>query len=246
LGLAAVLLALLALGPSGGPAAAQKKEVAGKAVGPVSLAGVATFIGKLDGAPDSARIGLVVKSKKQLVCYVCSNDAKFNKANSTWLRAEVDDKGQFKTLRDGISLSGTVRANDISGRLGSKGKSFKFHAEKLKPGEKGGVFRGRKNEKDGKTEVVAGWIVDRDGHICGNIFKKLLGEARKVVSAFLPKAAKFIIEKGLPFIESVIPGFPTAVVAPAVSAIFDLVFAGNDENTLKFKGGKASAPAGSN
>src|SRR5262249_61205106 len=51
---------------------------------------VRTFIGPLEGAPRSARIG-VVTDGAEFVAYICSQDADFNQNFSKWLKGPVGD-----------------------------------------------------------------------------------------------------------------------------------------------------------
>ena len=85
-----------------------------------------TYIGELNGAPESARIAFVVEGDK-FVAYVCSGDKPFNEGFSRWLRGDVKD-GKMSVTVDEIQLTATLKDDRVSGTL-KKGTAHEFTAK---------------------------------------------------------------------------------------------------------------------
>lgn len=150
-----------------------------------------TFIGALDGAPESARIAIVVEGNKY-IGYVCSGDDAFNQAHSRWFRGEVKD-GKFTATVDEMEINGSVNGAEIQGTLKKKA-NHAFTAKKVDADGDAGLLRAATEFND--DAYVAGWIVEGN-HIVGTG-----GRPKGQVNTFPPPkngqgfAAKIADKKG--------------------------------------------------
>jgi hypothetical protein len=135
---------------------------------------VRTFIGTLDGAPRSARIG-VITDGAEFVAYVCSQDAEFNQAYSKWLKGTVGDRSRLSAAAEGVKIEAAVGAEKIEGQLEAGGKSMKFSAAVVDPEAGAGLFRAEDTVKD-ETHVF-GWLVEEDGTVVGNVRNTATGKS---------------------------------------------------------------------
>jgi hypothetical protein len=124
-----------------------------------------TFIGTPDGAPRSARIG-VVTNGTAFVAYVCSQEDAFNKACSQWIKGTVAGKSKLQGEVAGVKLDAELNGDKIDGTLTADGKTLKFSAAAVEPGGCTGLYRAE-DAVDGENFVL-GWIVDADGSTVGN------------------------------------------------------------------------------
>jgi hypothetical protein len=120
-----------------------------------------TFIGNLDGAPESARIAIVVEGDKY-IGYVCSGDDAFNQAHSRWFRGTVQG-GKFTARVDDMEITGAVNGEQIQGALKKKA-NHTFTAKKVDADGDAGLLRAA--TEFGDDAYVAGWIVEGN-HIVG-------------------------------------------------------------------------------
>src|SRR4051812_42590389 len=67
-----------------------------------------TYVGKLDGGPDSARIGIVTQGDR-LLAYVCSGEEAFNGGNCRWLSGRLSSGAAELTHAGGMKLSVEVK-----------------------------------------------------------------------------------------------------------------------------------------
>ncbi|HVJ81073.1 MAG TPA: hypothetical protein VNC50_08390, partial [Planctomycetia bacterium] len=123
-----------------------------------------TFIGKLEGAPASARIGIVIEGDA-FIAYLCSQDAAFNEANSRWYRGPVDG-GKFKAEVAGTTISGSVDGENASGEAAG----MKFAAATVAEPTLAGLYRAEVATDEG--DLVAGWVVDGDEEVAGAVTNK--------------------------------------------------------------------------
>jgi hypothetical protein len=124
----------------------------------------ATYVATLDGAPDSARLGLVCDGKSFLA-YVCSGDEQFTADAARWFRGECDGKSIKASSPDGRTLTATLTAAGMTGTLTAAGKTYKFTAEAAAADSLAAVYRAEDDGDDGA--VVFGWVVDADGFVAG-------------------------------------------------------------------------------
>src|SRR5687767_13646658 len=76
-----------------------------------------TFIARLSGAPDSARVVVVVEGGK-FDAYICSLDDPFNLTTARWYKGEINADGSFQsTSTDGVTLSGSIDEHHFSGTV---------------------------------------------------------------------------------------------------------------------------------
>src|SRR5688572_6836202 len=87
--------------------------------------GAQTFIARLDGAPDSARVVVVVEDGK-FDAYICSLDDPFNLTTARWYKGEIDANDGFQgTSTDGVTLAGSIDGHHFSGTVtNTEGQSF--------------------------------------------------------------------------------------------------------------------------
>lgn len=121
-----------------------------------------TFIARLSGAPDSARVVVVVEGGK-FDAYICSLDDPFNLTTARWYKGEIDaSKGFQATSSDGVTLSGSIDGHHFSGTVTNiEGQTFTFEGETVAAGEPAGLYRGVGTYKG--EEVIVGSVVAEDG-----------------------------------------------------------------------------------
>lgn len=122
-----------------------------------------TYIGELKGAPESARIAVVIDGDK-FVAYVCSGDQKFNDACSRWIRGDVKG-GAMTATADQVELKASVKGDAVSGTLSAAGTSHQFKAAAVAGDSNAGLFRAGDTFED--NDFVVGWIVDEKDNVVG-------------------------------------------------------------------------------
>jgi hypothetical protein len=124
--------------------------------------GAASYIATLDGAPASARVGIVVEDGK-FKAYVCSLDDAFNLTSARWYEGELDANGSFElTSSDGVVLKGTIQGDQFTGTLISiQAVSMAFNGAAVTSGAPAGLYRGT-GQIDGQ-DVIAGAVISSDG-----------------------------------------------------------------------------------
>jgi hypothetical protein len=81
------------------------------ACGGTTTEGAVSYIGTIDDAPESARIGAVAENGK-FVLYVGSLDDAFNLATSRWFSGNMDGDGTFAgTSPDGVKVNGSINGS---------------------------------------------------------------------------------------------------------------------------------------
>jgi hypothetical protein len=86
-----------------------------------------SYIAKIDDAPASARIGIVVEDGKFAV-YVCSLDDAFNLKAAHWYSGEVGSDGSVSGISpDGVSFEGVVSGDSFTGTIvNSESRTWTF------------------------------------------------------------------------------------------------------------------------
>ena len=125
-------------------------------------AGAASYIATLDGAPASARVGIVVEDGKFKI-YVCSLDDAFNLTSARWYEGELDANGSFDlTSSDGVVLKGTIQGDQFTGTLiNIQAVSMAFNGTAVTSGAPAGLYRGT-GQIDGQN-VIVGAVISDDG-----------------------------------------------------------------------------------
>jgi hypothetical protein len=151
--IASLLVACGAPSPSSPPAAAPSAK---------------SYIAKVDGAPASARVGIVVEGSKFAV-YVCSLDDTFNQTSARWYTGELDANGSLKGVSsDGVELGGTIKGDQFSGTLiNTAKKSMAFNGTLVPSGDKAGLYRGL--GKYGGEDIIVGAVVSPDGAFASTV-----------------------------------------------------------------------------
>lgn len=118
-----------------------------------------SYIGTIDGAPESARVGLVAENGRFAV-YICSLDDAFNVANARWYVGNLDGDGTFAGVSsDGVKVNGSVNGNLLSGFItNQQGERLNFRGSAISAGGPAGLYRGV-GEYDGQ-QVIVGAVVD--------------------------------------------------------------------------------------
>jgi hypothetical protein len=121
-----------------------------------------TFIAHLSGAPDSARVVVVVEGGK-FDAYICSLDDPFNLTTARWYKGEIDSSGGFQAAStDGVTLSGSIDEHHFSGTVTNiEGQNFTFEGEAVPAGGPAGLYRGVGTYNG--EEVIVGSVIAEDG-----------------------------------------------------------------------------------
>ena len=121
-----------------------------------------TFIARLTGAPESARVVVVVENGK-FDAYICSLDDPFNFTTARWYKGEIDANGGFQAVSsDGVTLSGSLDDHHFSGTVTNiEGQAFNFDGESVAAGGPAGLYRGVGTYNG--EEVIVGSVVAEDG-----------------------------------------------------------------------------------
>jgi hypothetical protein len=131
-------------------------------------AGATSYIARIDGAPDSARVGIVVEDGKFAV-YVCSLDDGFNLTSARWYAGDVGADGSVQGVSpDGVQFQGNVTGDTFSGTLiNTAGQTLTFNGKAVPAGGPAGLYRGL--GEYGGQEVVAGAVIDTDGSFASTV-----------------------------------------------------------------------------
>jgi hypothetical protein len=121
-----------------------------------------TFIARLSGAPDSARVVVVVEGGK-FDAYICSLDDPFNLTTARWYKGDIDaDSGFNAVSTDGVTLSGSIDDHHFSGTVtNTEGQTFTFEGEAVPAGGPAGLYRGVGTYNG--EEVIVGSVIAEDG-----------------------------------------------------------------------------------
>src|SRR5688572_25795120 len=135
---------------------------AGGASSAETTTGAQTFIARLDGTPDSARVVVVVEDGK-FDAYICSLDDPFNLTTARWYKGDIDANGGFQgSSTDGVTLAGSINSNNFSGTVTNiEGQKFAFDSAAVASGGLAGLYRGVGTYNG--EEVIVGAVVTEDG-----------------------------------------------------------------------------------
>ena len=146
----ALLLSACGAGGAGGASSAE------------TTTGAQTFIARLDGAPDSARVVIVVEDGK-FDAYICSLDDPFNLTTARWYKGDIDANGGFQGVStDGVTLAGSINNNNFSGTVTNiEGQKFAYEGAAVASGGPAGLYRGVGTYNG--EEVIVGAVMTEDG-----------------------------------------------------------------------------------
>lgn len=127
-----------------------------------------SYIAKIDDAPASARIGIVVEDGKFAV-YVCSLDDAFNLKAARWYSGDVGADGSVSGVSpDGVTFQGVVSGDSFTGTITNiEGRLWTFSGSAVPAGGPAGLYRGIA-QYDGQ-EIVVGSVVDPDGSFASTV-----------------------------------------------------------------------------
>jgi len=127
-----------------------------------------SYIAKIDDAPASARVGIVVEGGKFAV-YVCSLDDAFNLKSARWYSGDVGAGGAVSGASpDGVVFQGTVSGDSFTGTIvNAEGRTWTFSGSAIPAGGPGGLYRGI--AEYGGQEIVVGAVVDPDGSFASTV-----------------------------------------------------------------------------
>lgn len=130
--------------------------------GQAAPASAQSYIATIDGAPASARVGIVVEAG-QFAAYVCSLDDGFNTTSARWYTGTVDASGNVSGVSpDGVAFKGTIQNGQFNGSLVNTDKvTWNFKGALVPPGTQAGLYRGT-GQYNGQ-DVVVGAVFSTDG-----------------------------------------------------------------------------------
>jgi hypothetical protein len=125
-----------------------------------------TYVGPV-AAPHTARIAFVIQ-EGEFMAYVCSRENDFaGETCASWLKGTIDKDGVFNIKNSGITLSGKVAGEVVTGTVtGVQHNDLFFRADLSKEGN-AGLYREQHHVTG--HEIVAGWIRDEQGEVVGSV-----------------------------------------------------------------------------
>ncbi len=125
-------------------------------------AGATSYIASIDGAPASARVGIVVEDGI-FKAYICSLDDAFNLTSARWYEGVVDADGNIAGVSaDGVALQGSVRDGQFSGTIVNiDNVTMTFSGAEVAELDPAGLYRGT-GEYNGQA-VIVGATIAPDG-----------------------------------------------------------------------------------
>ena len=151
--------------------------------GQPAAVGAASYIARIDGAPASARVGIVVEDGKFAV-YVCSLDDVFNLTSARWYSGDIGSGGSVQGVSpDGVKFQGVVSGDQFSGTLvNTAGQTLTFSGKSVPNGGPAGLYRGL-GQYDGK-DIIAGAVIDTDGSFASTVqYKDQIAFVTPIASA---------------------------------------------------------------
>ena len=133
-----------------------------------TTASATSYIARIEGAPDSARVGIVVENGKFAV-YVCSLDDAFNLTSARWYSGDVGADGSVQGVSpDGVQFQGKVSGDTFSGTLiNTAQQTLTFRGKAIPAGGPAGLYRGL--GEYGGQGVVTGAVIDTDGSFASTV-----------------------------------------------------------------------------
>jgi hypothetical protein len=127
-----------------------------------------SYIAKIDDAPASARVGIVVEDGKFAV-YVCSLDDAFNLKAARWYSGDIAADGSVSGVSpDGVQFEGVVSGDTFSGTIiNTEGRTWTFSGSAVPAGGPAGLYRGIADYNG--QQVVVGAVVDPDGSFASTV-----------------------------------------------------------------------------
>ncbi len=114
-----------------------------------------SFVGRIEGGPTTALIGLV-RQGDLVAAYVCSGEGEFNRRHCHWFYGSLTGDGFDITHDAGPRLSGTIHGENVDGTLHlAADKPLAFEATLVPEAGSAGIYRIA--FPNGNT---MGWIVD--------------------------------------------------------------------------------------
>jgi hypothetical protein len=150
------------------------------ACGGTSTEGTVSYLGTIDDAPESARVGIVAENGK-FVLYICSLDDAFNLSTSRWFSGDLDGDGTFAGISpDGVKVNGSINGNLLIGFITNlQGQRLNFRGTAISAGGPAGLYRGV-GEYDGQ-QVIVGAVVDE-----GDLFAAATVQVQNKVEFITP------------------------------------------------------------
>jgi hypothetical protein len=120
-----------------------------------------TYIARINHAPESARVGIVIEDGK-FVLYICSLDDAFNLSTARWFTNDLQADGTVAGISpDGVKVNGSINKDSFTGIITNlQGEVITFRGLSVPTGGPVGLYRGV-GDYDGQ-EVIVGAIVDTD------------------------------------------------------------------------------------
>jgi hypothetical protein len=186
-----------------------------------------TFIGKLEGAPASARLAVVVH-EKCIVGYVCSTDEEFNQKHAAWCQGELDAEGRLQASGSKGRLTGQRKEDQLTLELaGSDGTKFTATASLAPPDSVAGLYRDVSLIKG--EAWVSGWIIDDSGQVCGQSGQRQGKGKSRTLSAKLKGKKQRNVQQALGQVVNGAQLIPNQVLAAQVQALQAQVEVGNQQ-----------------
>lgn len=162
-----------AASPAAAPAAAPAPAPAADPAAAPALLAIA--VGNVEGH-DSARIGIAVEGK-DILAYVCSQDAAFNESYARWFKGKAEADGSFTIAppnpKDPARLKGSLGETIKGSMLAADGKVLAYSAAAVDDGVSG-LYRAE-DEVDG-DKYVLGWVVDPELNVAGAVQNNTKGK----------------------------------------------------------------------
>lgn len=136
--------------------------------GAASSTAAISYIAKIEDAPPSARIGIVVEDGKFAV-YICSLDDAFNLIAARWYSGDVGADGSVSGVSpDGVEFQGVVSGDSFTGTITNiEGRVWNFSGASVTANGPAGLYRGVTTYNG--EEIVVGSVIDPDGSFASTV-----------------------------------------------------------------------------
>ncbi len=133
-----------------------------------TAAAAISYIAKIEDAPPSARIGIVVEDGKFAV-YICSLDDAFNLTTARWYSGDIGSAGAVSgTSSDGVQFQGVVSGDSFTGTITNiEGRVWNFSGASVAADGPAGLYRGVTTYNG--EEIVVGSVIDPDGTFASTV-----------------------------------------------------------------------------
>lgn len=128
-----------------------------------------TYIAKINNAPESARVGIVIENGK-FVLYICSLDDDFNLSTARWFFNDLEGDGTVAGLSpDGVRVNGSIIKDSFTGIITNlQGEVITFRGSAIPSGGPAGLYRGV-GQYDGQDVVVGAIVEEGDFFIAATV-----------------------------------------------------------------------------